>query len=181
MFATFVWGSFGRRSRRLVPCAGFMSNCRCGQHGSAPPTSGGAVAVEAALAASGWGGPLRPSNVLVPSYRPLHRGGGTVRVRPCVGGLGEGQPREPGATPAASTGAGVGVQSTRQEQGKQPTCFSACTDAASHAWQRAIPRLSPRCSSEATGSPTPRHAAGRHVRLSKAVCRVHRSETARAH
>jgi hypothetical protein len=28
-----------------------------------------------------WYGPLRPRNLFVPSYRPLHSGGATPRVR----------------------------------------------------------------------------------------------------
>jgi hypothetical protein len=67
-----------------------------------------------------------------------------VTVHPFVPGSGEGQPREPGATTAASKGARVGVQSTRQDQGKKSTCSDAFTDAARPALQSIMPRLIPR-------------------------------------
>src|SRR6266508_5892603 len=63
------------RSRQSVSCSDVISMCRCQPSAAAPHTYGGSVATLVASAEHRWGYPLRPSNNVVPSYRPMQRGG----------------------------------------------------------------------------------------------------------
>jgi len=122
----------------------------------APHTSGGAVALEVAMAARRGGGLRRSRNGAVPSDRPRPRGGCTATVRLCVPGAGAGQPRPARPTLVAAVGVGAGVHSRRRAPGKGPRRSAACHDAA----------VAPRPRVRAGGSPGrpvrrpahPRHA-----------------------
>lgn len=63
------------------------------------------------------GGSLRPRNLSVPSYRPRHRGGSTLRVCLGVPGSGEGQGTWTGREAGHIARAGADVQSTAKRSG----------------------------------------------------------------
>ena len=64
-----------------------------------------------------WSRLLPPRNLSVPSSRPPPQGGGTVAVRQCAAGAGEGQHPAPLATIAPGRGAGAGVHATAEGSG----------------------------------------------------------------
>ena len=89
-FLAFFPLGWSRRSRHPVSCADCISTGRRRQHVAAPHTYCGALAVEMTSAEKRPDGPLRPSNIAVPSYRPTQQGGGTFAVRQFASGAGEG-------------------------------------------------------------------------------------------
>ena len=66
--------------------------------------------------------PLRPRNISVPSYRPLHSGGSTQRVRPLGPGSGEGQHAWTGSAARRISRAGADVQSQAKGAGPKSLC-----------------------------------------------------------
>jgi hypothetical protein len=144
------------RHRRLGACPDCISVCRYRLNVSAPNTSCGSVAIEAATAARRWDGRLRPSNglsALIPSsaqgWLNGDRSPGHTRLGGGVAHVHQGDHR-------GHHWRWSGRPIKRRDQGGRPMRSGAFQDAASAPETSAGCRLISAVSRAAAGSPTPR-------------------------
>ena len=154
----------------LATCADLVSLGWCGAHGLPQTLLEGRAPSPWRWPRAGVGS-RRPSNISVPSYRPLQKRGYLSLCASEVQGRVRGSTRPPSGTSTSGTGARGGVQSHAQGQGKVPRCSWAFGDALRASGQSTRARLSPSCPSSAAGSPPPLPSRWRKVARSNTTAR----------
>jgi hypothetical protein len=172
------WGS--ERRRPQVSCAGCMARRGCRPRVAAPHPDGGSLTRATVRAERRQRGPLRPSNLGVPSSRPRQRRGCTGAVRPCGAGSGEGQPTSPGCDDRRRQWGQRGCPSNAQGSGRLAYALLRVHRRSETVIVERAPQVHPVGGQCGVGRPRAAHAWLSHWRLANAVWRFTRSSTARA-